>query len=378
VRSSTFNNAVFSTQLLDSYIERQRSAHGDFMAGDGQIDSTGMMIVNPNVDSSLAQISSQLLAWNPAPLSHGLLSDTGSPVVAGTDTKEMKPMSSGSVGQPFNVFVAGNVVLAQNFSQADLAHSDSTTGGVQLGADYRVTPHLRAGALFSFQHTDGDLDNNGSTATIDSYAPGAYVSFADKGWYATATGNYGFNTFTEDRHISIGGASAIAHGAPSGDQIVGDFDGGYDFHVKDWTFGPLAGVQYTHLDVNSFSEDGAESIGANESVGKQQTDSLRSRLGGHLSYVFHTGTVQLTPHLDASWQHEFMDQGEGINAQIVDVVGAPFTVRTPNPSRDSALVDCGLNADLNGQISIFGDYLVQAGQSNYFGQSVQAGVKVGF
>jgi len=140
----------------------------------------------------------------------------------------------------------------------------------------------------------------------------------------------------------------------------------------------LAGVQYTHLDVDSFSEDGAQALDANETVSKQETDSLRSRLGGHVSYVFQTGKVLLTPHLDASWQHEFMDQGQGINAQIVNVVGAPFTVTTPSPSRNSALVDCGLNADLNGQITVFGDYLVQAGQSNYFGQSVQAGVKIGF
>ena len=83
----------------------------------------------------------------------------------------------------------------------------------------------------------------------------------------------------------------------------------------------------------------------------------------------------LTPHLDASWQHEFMDQAEGITASVG---GVPFTVTTSHPSRDSALIDGGLNADLNGQVSVFGDYLIQAGQSNYFGQSVQAGVKIGF
>jgi outer membrane autotransporter protein len=38
----------------------------------------------------------------------------------------------------------------------------------------------------------------------------------------------------------------------------------------------------------------------------------------------------------------------------------------------------GLDAEINKMITVFGDYTVQAGQSNYFGQSVQAGVKVGF
>jgi outer membrane autotransporter protein len=97
-----------------------------------------------------------------------------------------------------------------------------------------------------------------------------------------------------------------------------------------------------------------------------------------VSYLLHWGSVAVTPHLSASWQHEFMDGSRGIDAQIVDVSGAPFTVKTPTPSRDSALIDVGLNADLSGQVTVFGDYAVQAGQSNYFGQSVQAGVKIGF
>jgi outer membrane autotransporter protein len=159
---------------------------------------------------------------------------------------------------------------------------------------------------------------------------------------------------------------------------VGNLDGGYDFHKGNWTFGPVVGVQYVHLDVDSYSEDGADSLGANLSVNKQQADSLRSRFGGHVSYLFQTGKIVLTPHLDATWQHEFMDGSTGIGAQIVNVTGSPFLVTTPNPSRDSALVDCGLTADLSGTVSVFGDYLVQAGQDDYFGQSVQAGVKIGF
>jgi outer membrane autotransporter protein len=369
---------VFSTQTDDGYFASQRSPEGDLTAGNGQIDSSSLTVAGAGVDSALASVSSRLLAWSPAPLAHGLLSDSTEPIIAGVDTKEMKPMSSSGSDHPINTFVAGNVVLGQNFSQADLSHSDATTGAVQIGADYRITPHLRAGVLFGYSHTDGDLDNNGSAATIDSYAPGVYATYADKGWYANAVGNYGFDNFTEDRAVAIGGVSASAHGAPSGDQISGDLDGGYNFHIKDWTFGPLAGVQYTHLDVGGFTEDGAQSLGANESVTKQETDSMRSRVGGHASYLFHTGSVTLTPHLDASWQHEFMDHAEGIDAQIVNAVGTPFNVKTPNPSRDSALIDAGLNADITSQVTLFGDYSVQAGQSNYFGQSIQAGVKIGF
>ena len=97
---------------------------------------------------------------------------------------------------------------------------------------------------------------HGQQSQVDSYAPGIYASYAQDGWYANALGSYGFDNFTEDRNISFGGLTGNAHGSPNGDQIVGNLDGGYDFHANKWTFGPLAGVQYTHLQVDSFTENG--------------------------------------------------------------------------------------------------------------------------
>jgi len=374
--SNTFNNAAFSTQIIDDYLASLRSPEGDFLVGNGQLDSSGLVVMNPSMDPGLAQIGSRLLAWNPAPIGHGMLSDTSDSVLSGVDAKEVKSTAAPNEGNNFSTFVIGNIVLGQDFSQPDLPHADTTTGAVQLGADYRVTPHLRVGALFGYGHTDATLDTVGSKASVDSYSPGVYASYAQNGWYANALGSYGFDNFSEDRNISFGGLTGIAHGAPNGDQIVGNLDGGYDFHVNKWTFGPLAGVQYTHLDIDSFTE--TNFAPADLQVNKTEADSLRSRLGGHASYAFQAGTVVLTPHIDASWQHEFLDQSRGFTSQFSSVGAGSFITSTPNPSRDSALLDCGLTADLNGQISIFSDYMVQAGQSNYFGQSVQAGVKIGF
>jgi outer membrane autotransporter protein len=88
--------------------------------------------------------------------------------------------------------------------------------------------------------------------------------------------------------------------------------------------------------------------------------------------------MNFTPHLDASWQHEFLDQSRGITSQFNGFGGGSFNVQTINPSRESALIDAGFNVDLNRTVTVFTDYIVQAGQENYFGQSVQAGVKIGF
>lgn len=288
---------------------------------------------------------------------------------------EVNPSSLGphAGGRSWNVYVRGNVVLAQGSSTPDVSHFDDNTESVVLGADYRISPHFLVGVTAGYGHTDATLDYNGSSATVDSYSPGLYASYADNGWYVNVSGNYVFDNYTQDRVIGFLGQTA--HSAPHGNEGVASLDGGYDFHRGAWTFGPLAGVQYTHLDVNGYHESGSA---ADLAVNEQQADSLRSRLGGRASFAFASGGIHFTPHLDVSWQHEFMDQSRGITSQFDSVGLGSFNVRTDSPSRDSALVDLGLAADLNGTVSVFGDYEVQAGQENYFGQSVQGGVKVGF
>ncbi|HEY0256156.1 MAG TPA: autotransporter outer membrane beta-barrel domain-containing protein, partial [Candidatus Methylacidiphilales bacterium] len=319
---------------------------------------------------------SRLMAWNAAPLDHCLLSDSANSVLGGIDMKDVKEMRSTKTpayDNPWNFFIRGNVILAQGFSGIDTAHFDDNTESVVLGTDYRITPNLLFGLTAGYAHTDVTLDGNGSSATVDSYSPGLYAAFANKGWYANLSGDYLHNAYTQDRVIPILGQTASS--APEGNEGVANLDGGYDFHQGALTFGPLAGIQYTHLSVDGYNESGsAVDLNVNDSG----SDSLRSRLGGRISYALSHGGITFTPHLDASWQHEFLDQSRGITSDFNDFGGGSFSVRTENPSRESVLLDAGLNAQIDQTFTAFLDYEVQAGQENYFGQSVQAGVKIGF
>jgi uncharacterized protein YhjY with autotransporter beta-barrel domain len=372
-----FNNAAFEVTAMDSYLAGQREgADGNFFGGNGRFDVSGLSVSDPDVDSALSVVHSRMLAWNAAPFSNGLLDDSSQSVVGGTDmkdSKDTKAMAPAAYQDPWHFFVRGNVVLAQGFSDQDVSHFDSTTSSVVLGTDYRITPHLLVGLTASFAHTDANLSNTqGSSATVDSYSPGIYAAYADSGWYANFIGDYLHNAYTQDRVITFLGNTATS--TPEGNEGVADLDGGYDFHCGTLKYGPLAGVTYTHLTVDGYQESGSPL--ADLTVQDDQADSLRSRLGAHLSYALTCGGINITPHLEAAWQHEFMEQARGINSSLAS--GGDFSVVTPNPSRDSAIVDVGVDADINRTVSVFVDYLAQAGQTDYFGQSVQAGVKIGF
>ena len=289
------------------------------------------------------------------------------------DVKDMHSTPAPVDNDPWNFFVRGNVILAQGFSQVDVSHFDENTESVELGADYRLTPNFLVGLKAGYGHTDVTLDDAGSSATVDSYFPGIYASYANSGWYANFEGDYLHNAYTQNRVISFLGQSATS--APEGNEGIVDLDGGYDFHHGALTYGPVAGLQYTHLTLDGYQENGSV---ADLQVNEQQSDSLRSRLGGRISYAYDCHGITLTPHLSATWQHEFMDQSRGITSQFNTTGLGSFSVQTDSPQRDFAMVDAGVTADLNRTVSVFAEYMAQAGQDNYFGQSVQAGVKIGF
>jgi uncharacterized protein YhjY with autotransporter beta-barrel domain len=375
--STAFNGTDYLTEQMDNYFAGHRGPNGTFLGSNGNIDYSGLVLNDPDTAQGLQAIRSRLLAWNPAP-STGLVNDSTPSLLGGVDMKDTKAMIAKEPANLWNVFVAGDVVLGQDFSDnaTGNAHDDSTSGEVRVGADYAISPNFIFGALFNYEHTDVTLDNLNSSATVDSYMPGLYASYADGGWYANAIGTYAFNSYTQARNVSFGGFDGRADSAPTGDQILGDLDGGYDFHRGNLTFGPTAGLKYIHLDVNGYTESGLP--GGNLVVDRDEADSLRSRLGGRLSYVLHCHGVEFTPHFDVSWLHEFLDASRDIGGQFTGFGASPFEVRTDSPSRDSALMNLGLEARIDQATTVFGNYTVEAGQDNYFGQSVQAGVKIGF
>jgi uncharacterized protein YhjY with autotransporter beta-barrel domain len=374
--ATAFNNASFETEAMDNYLAGRRDQNGNFFGGSGSIDASGLVLGQPGYDPNLSALHSRLLALNQGP-SAGTISDVANSLFGGTDAKDVKDMKAvagPSHTDPWNFFVRGSVILGQGLSQPGVAHFDGNTESVVLGTDYRLTPNLLLGITAGYGHTDATLDTGNSSATVDSYSPGLYASYADKGWYADLTGNYVHNAYTQERDIPF--LAETANSATQGNEGVANLDGGYDFHQGALTFGPLAGLQYTHLSVNGYNETGAPL--ANLNVQDQESDSLRSRLGGRVSSTFNFGGLCLQPHLDAAWEHEFMDQSRGITSQFENAGLGSFSVTTPTPSRDFALADVGFDLKINRSITAFTDYEVQAGQSNYFGQSVQAGITIGF
>jgi T5SS/PEP-CTERM-associated repeat protein len=368
--SVAFNNASFFVEQFDNYLANHRGNDGAFVSSGG-IDTSSLKMINPD------DLGGTLLALNSTP-SAGPLSDASDASAGGVYAKSAEMKRPAITTSRWSAFVSGGAILAQGFSNASagLSHSDEITRTMQFGADYQLSPNFIVGALLDYGHTDADLDSLGSSVSVDSYAPALYAAYSRGGWHADALGSYGFNKYAQGRRVDIGGFGGTASSTPSGDQIVGNLDGGYDFRRDKWTFGLISGLQYVHLDVGGYNEMGLSS--GDLTVDGTQADSLRSRFGGRIAYAMRRNGTTFVPYVSASWQHEFLDQSRGVTSQFDGIGAGSFTVETANPSADSALLDVGLNTGINPTMTAFAYYAAQAGQDDYFGQAVLAGVAVAF
>lgn len=372
---------IFSNVALDNFgfTARQLDSHlASLRYGKGGFDTSGLQVLDSSMPSTLSQIKNRLLAFSPAPASRGLVSDSASPVLGGvkmSDPKNMQGVSAPVTDQNrWSSFVSGNVILADIGSDPDVSSARYTTGGVMAGSDYRLNDNWAVGGLFTYGHSALTLDNNGSTGRVDSYSPGIYATYADHGWFANGLFAYNYNSYGETRQIPV--LNGAAHGSTTGNQYGANFDGGYEFHSGDWTYGPTAALQYVHLDINDFTEAGAGALG----IDSQDTDSLRSRLGGQVRYNFslYGGRATATPYLGVSWQHEYLDDSRGITSQFNGAGIGSFTVNTTSQDRDSAVITAGIDTQWNSAFNLFIDYQAQAGQSDFFAQSIEGGAKVSF
>jgi outer membrane autotransporter protein len=115
-------------------------------------------------------------------------------------------------------------------------------------------------------------------------------------------------------------------------------------------------------------------------VNHEEADSFIASLGGKLNYDYHCSwnNSDFRPEISASWQHECLDDSKLLGAAF-DVPGsASFTTATANPDRDSALLGVGISDIFPSGSLLFISYFAQAGQSDYFAQSITGGFRLSF
>lgn len=270
----------------------------------------------------------------------------------------------------WNLFIEG---LGGN---ADVGSTSNATGydfdmfGAMMGADYLVNERFAIGITGGYLNSDASLINGGNIET-DSYRGALYGTFFDGGFYLDGLVGLAYNSYDTDRLALLGRATGDTEGL----EFTSMLNTGYDFHSGNLTFGPVASVAYTRVNMDGFSESGSLTP---LSYSDQEQESLRTNLGARISYVIPAGRVRITPQARVTWQHEFMDATQSIDSSFSSGPGPVFTVDGPEMGRDSALVTAGLTVQFNPSVAAYAFYTGQLGRTNYDSHNVTVGVRISF
>jgi outer membrane lipase/esterase len=262
---------------------------------------------------------------------------------------------------------------------------DFHTAGVTAGADYRFTDALVAGLAVSYLRSDASLDLSLGDVDSNSYGLGLYGTYYVGAFYVDLLGGFTRNDYDTTRRIVYGpapgftGASVdrTATGDTHGWQYTFNGGAGYDFHRGPLTVTPYARVEYLHLDIDGFTEGGAD--GLDLKVQKQTVESLLAILGGRTGYAISVPFGVLVPQLHGEWRHEILNDKRSITAQFAnDPFGVPFLIATDDPDRDYFAVGAGLSAQFGRGVSAFLDFETILGLRDVTSYNFAAGVRIAF
>ena len=110
-------------------------------------------------------------------------------------------------------------------------------------------------------------------------------------------------------------------------------------------------MRYIRYAQDAFNENGAEYF--NMHLESLDATSLVSSLGVEVSTLCELNALRLSPRLGLSWRHEFEDGCQELQTSFSGYGDAPFTVRGLGQPRDVAVLQMGLDARFNKNLTAY-------------------------
>lgn len=254
--------------------------------------------------------------------------------------------------------------------------ADYTIWGASLGIDRPVTDRLLLGVAAGYARTDVDFDWPEGTGEADIFQTAVYGGYAVSRLRIGASGRYAYSAMESSRDIVFGDirrqADADFDGHEFGARLEAALD---DLELGIFGFQPLAFFDYTHLGRESYTEEGAQSLGLD--VDSEQIDSIVGGAGMRIHWTFEIpGGFRLVPEIRGRWLHEFGDRDRKIEARLSGASsGGSFAVRGVELARDSGVIGAGWSVLAAGGFELAADYQLLLNQNlteHSFGLQVRA------
>jgi len=236
--------------------------------------------------------------------------------------------------------------LARPSGNPDAGIDQGKALSLLLGLTYDASADLSLGATLAYGRSEDSLSEGGSIDQ-EGVTLGLDLAYESGPLWAVAVAHVGQNTVDGTRDFTlISGLGAVLADASFGLDTDAETRGaavklGYDLATTPaMRAGLFGGLDYTHYQIDGFSETGTER--GTVTYDEQSFESAELSVGGRVQRTLALGAVPVVLGAEASWVHELAD-GAPTSMSVTDEEG---TVQTASYSRaDKSFGRVGLSAD---------------------------------
>jgi len=287
----------------------------------------------------------------------------------------------------------------QNREPEDRERSfDGETYGLQIGADYRLETNLVVGAMFRYDHTDNDFDQdltarnfvpapNEGGSESDHYHLMVFASRAiTESFHVDGEVGVGYSDLEFERDVvfletnrAIPQTNVLTAGDTHGWQTHIGVGAGYDLSFGALSVGPYARTRYVRTDIDGYTEEDLNNSGLAMQFGDNDTTSWVSVIGARASYAVSQPWGVVVPQVRIEWEHEFRDDPNAVEASFVQDTGdTRFAVLSDPPDRNYYNVGAGLRVVLPNGWMPYVDYEALVGYEDRTRHRATAGLRAEF
>ena len=324
----------------------------------GSTQSMASEISNNQINSSISRL---------VELRSGVKGFSFAGLLPKQNNQPYKGGAAGIEGNKLGGFISANYGFGERDSTLNTNGFDYDSIGLTGGMDYRIDTNMIIGAMLSYHDISSDFNQTTTVAGGDVQAKGwggsLYGTYYTDQAYIDLSMGYGTGSYDTKRNIIIPSHTTVAgiNQTATGDTDSSDFSAsvgaGYDYSSQALTYGPYFRLSYLSVDIDGYSESGAEASGLNLNVTGQKWESLSSVLGAKFSYSLSHSFGVVVPQASIGWVHEYESDAQNVTATYVDDPRQNIlTARTNNPDRDYFEVNLGVSVVLREGAQIYASY----------------------
>lgn len=273
---------------------------------------------------------------------------------AGTTATDAAPRHHAHERKGISVWGRGYGAWTESEGDPEAAAYDQDTAGFAGGVDVAIDHNWAVGGAIGWSTSDIEFATAGDEADIDTFQLAAYAAYEAGRYYGDAVLSLGFHDVATTRLLDLGFDTLVATANYDADTfgIHGEFGAVFDAGRID--IQPFVALGYLSNSTDGFAEAGGGDFAL--LVGDSDADSFASTLGVRFSGVWQAGGVRLVPDAEIAWRHEFLDERQVFSAVFLEDPSTPFQIVSSALSRDSALVNVGVGAQVSKSLVLFLDY----------------------